>query len=183
MVNAALHTAAAAVQLPALALAVRQPWAWAIVAGHKHLENRSAKAISFMVPVRGRRAIHASKGMTQAEYAEAAEFMADQGIACPPAADLIRGAIIGSVDVTDWTKFSTDPWFFGPRALVLRNALACEPIASVGALGYFRWTPSYGAIEAPLPWMLPKVAKVFKAAQETTPDLFGPDMFGPRDPS
>lgn len=178
MTPAALHTAAAAVQLPEMALSVRQPWAWAIVAGHKHLENRSAKAISFMVPVRGRRAIHAAKGMTQAEYAEAYEFMRGQGVICPPPGALIRGAIIGSVDVIDWTKFSTDPWFFGPRALVLRNARACEPIASVGALGYFRWKPSFGAIEAPLPWMLPKAAKAFKAAAESTPDLFGQ-----RDPS
>ena len=47
--------------LPQLALSVRQPWAWAIIHGGKPLENRSQGAIDYMRPLRGRRAIHAAK--------------------------------------------------------------------------------------------------------------------------
>jgi hypothetical protein len=39
------------IDLPRLAISVRQPWAWAIIHGGKPLENRTAGAIKFMVPL------------------------------------------------------------------------------------------------------------------------------------
>lgn len=151
--------------LPDLALSVRQPWAWAIIHGGKPLENRSAKSVSFMVPLRGRRAIHAAKGMTREEYDEARTFMAGLGIACPAPAQLLRGGIIGSVDVVGAVRQSDSPWFFGPCALALQNPQACPFVPAVGALGYFRWTPADPSIvPPPARWM---------GAPEPVPDLFG----------
>lgn len=142
--------------IPDIAISVRQPWAWAIIYANKDMENRTAKAISFMVPLRGRKAIHAAKGMTREEYESARDFMAELGITCPPPAELQRGGIIGSVEVVDQASFSTSPWFLGPRALVLRNPRPTIFTPSVGALGYFKWKPADASIvpEAAL-WMLP----------------------------
>lgn len=142
-------------EFPSRALAVRQPWAWAIIHGGKNIENRGHVAITKggMRPVRI--AIHASKGMTRDEYVHAYDFMRSIGVVCPPAGALIRGAIIGSVHVVEIVTRSNSPWFFGPRGLVLRDPEACEPRACSGALGYFDWKES-DAIEQPLKWMLPK---------------------------
>lgn len=95
--------------------------------------------------------------MTQDEYAFARDFMADIGVACPPPADLVRGAIIGAVTVVEIVKSHWSPWWMGPCGLVLANPEACEPIPAVGALGYFRWSPSGGVIDAAKRWMGPKV--------------------------
>lgn len=141
--------------LPELALAVRQPWAWAILFGGKPVENRSQAAITNGAMGIRRIAVHASKGMTREEYQEAADFMKSIGVACPPAHELVRGGIIGSVFVVGVVKRHTSPWFFGPLGLVLRDPKPCEPIAAVGALGYFRWSASGGALEQPNRWMLP----------------------------
>lgn len=141
------------IDLPELALAVRQPWAWAIIHGGKPLENRTVGAIKFMVPLVGRRAIHASKGMTRDEYESAREFIEEQGLICPAPAELQRGAIIGTVKVTGVVKDSTSPWFFGPRALVLEDPQPCEFVPAIGELGYFKWQRAAAAPEA-LPWML-----------------------------
>ena len=145
--------------LPELAIAVRQPWAWAIIYGGKALENRGPKAISFMVPLTGLRCIHAAKGMTRDEYEDARAFMHKLGVECPAPADLLRGGIIGTVEVTGYVTRSSNPWFFGPRALVLSNPRPCEFTPATGALGYFRWKPA-DAVSVPPParWMLPKPA-------------------------
>lgn len=153
--------------LPEIAISVRQPWAWAIIHGGKPLENRSAKAISFMVPLRGRRAVHSSKGLTREEYESAAEFMAGLGITVPPAIELKRGGVIGSINVTGAISESASPWFFGPRALVLEDPQPCDFIPAVGQLGYFRWKPADPSIvPAPARWM------GGKASSPKTGDLF-----------
>lgn len=82
--------------LPRLALSVRQPWAWAIIHAGKDIENRSWQAVNHGLRVRGRIAIHAAKGLARREYERASEFMASIGVTCPPAADLLRGGIVGS---------------------------------------------------------------------------------------
>ena len=117
--------------LPPLALSVRQPWAWAIIHAGKSIENRSAGMIRHLNPVLGPRAIHAAKGMTREEYEHARDFI---GVECPAPAKLLRGGIIGSVDVVGVVKQSDSPWFFGPRGLVLRAPKPCEFIPAVGAL-------------------------------------------------
>lgn len=145
--------------LPTLALSVRQPWAWAIIHAGKDIENRSWRAVNHGLTKRGRVAIHASKGMTREEYVDASEFMLKLRIECPPARGLLRGGIIGSVDVVDVVTESDSPWFFGPRGLVLKGAEPCAFIPSVGALGYFTWTPADASVVAPpARWMLPPTA-------------------------
>ncbi len=151
----------AADDLPTLALAVRQPWAWAIIHAGKPIENRG---LAFehkrgYAGLKRRIAIHASSGMTRAEYLEGADFMATLGVQCPNPADLIRGGIIGAVTVIDVVRRSSSPWFFGPLGLVLAQAEACEPIPCSGQLGYFGWKPSGGELTPPAKWMMPATPK------------------------
>lgn len=143
--------------LPRLALSVRQPWAWAIIYGRKDIENRSWQAVNHGLRQRGRIAIHASKGMAREEYESACEFIVDRGLTCPAPAALLRGGIIGTVEVIDVVSESDSPWFFGPRGLVLRDPQSCDFIPSIGALGYFEWAPADPSIiPPPARWMLPK---------------------------
>lgn len=94
------------------ALSIRQPWAWlivrpdlpiaaraaAIAAGElKDVENRT-----WPTRYRGRVLIHASLGMTRAEYEDAKEFLWAYGgptIALPPFDQLQRGGIVGVTTV------------------------------------------------------------------------------------
>lgn len=132
-----------------------------------------------MVPVRGRKAIHASKGMSRDEYEDASEFMRRIGIACPPPAELQRGGIIGSVDVVDVVRESESRWFFGPRGMELANPEPCEFIPSVGSLGYFRWKRGEASIvPPPARWMLPKLEKPRNYRDEIAPRSVEPDLFG-----
>lgn len=139
------------IELPATALSVRQPWAWAIVHAGKDIENRSAAAVRHgMKP--GRIAIHASRGMTRDEYERAAAFMESIDVVCPRPDALVRGAIIGAVTVTEIVREHASPWFFGPRGLVLSGAAPCEPFPAAGMLGYFQWHCD-GEIATTPPWM------------------------------
>ncbi len=149
-------------QLPELALSVRQPWAWAIVAGHKTIENRSAGSIRAGNITCRTICIHAASGMREAEYRWAYWKMRQIGVSVPPPADLVRSAITGVVDVVDIIDHSTSPWFGGPFGLVLENARSIAPIPCKGELGYFRWEES-GEISTAPPWMHKYV----------TDDLFG----------
>lgn len=142
--------------LPELALSVRQPWAWSIIHAGKDIENRSWHAVNRGLLRRGRVCVHAAKGMTRSEYEDAADFMASIGVECPPPAELLRGGIIGVVNVVDVVKEHASRWFFGPRGLVLAGAEAVPFIPAVGALGYFRWSPGdVSIVPAPARWMQP----------------------------
>jgi hypothetical protein len=163
--------------IPDLALSVRQPWAWAIVCGFKDIENRSVGAITKgSLNRRGRFAIHASKGMTREEYLQGYEHMRRLGIACPPPGALPRGGIVGAVSIIDCVKQSDSPWFFGPRGLVLRNAVRYgAPTPCAGQLGFFKWQPSGGALDPPAKWMTARGDAPMPAAREgaaPAPDLF-----------
>jgi hypothetical protein len=157
--------------LPQLALSVRQPWAWAIIHAAKDIENRTWQAVNHGLKKRGRIAIHASKGMGKEEYEDARDFIneilaasPDFGMRCPAAIDLLRGGIVGSVDVVDVVTDSDSAWFCGPRGLVLRKPLSCEFVPSVGALGYFEWKPAdRSVVPQPAKWMLPIEPKAEKA--------------------
>lgn len=163
------------IDLPTIALSVRQPWAWAIIHGGKNIENRSHVAITKGGMSRRRIAIHASKGMTQEEYVHGYDFMRSIDVICPPPGALVRGAIIGAVSVVDIVTMSMSPWFFGPRGLVLRNPEVCDPLPASGALGYFEWKQG-GEIEKPLKWMLPKSEPTPPKPVEPSP-ASGPDLF------
>lgn len=159
-------------KIPLFALAVRQPWAWAIVHGGKRLENRSAPAVRNLLarvnlPVTI--AIHASLGMTRVEYWHAAHFMMDKlNLDCPAPNELQRGGIIGVARVVDVIKASDSPWFFGPRALVLEDVQPVPFIACTGALGFFDWRKAAnfdGQPNAPKKWMLPNGGSVTFAGE------------------
>lgn len=159
-------------KIPKLALSVRQPWAWAIIHAGKDVENRSWQAVNHGLRQRGRIAIHASKGMSREEYEDAADFMEKLRVKCPPPADLLRGGIIGSVEVVDVVCTSSSPWFFGPRGIVLRDPEVWTFIPSVGALGYFEWRQADSSVVSPpAKWMLPIVSSE-PAPKAPEPDLF-----------
>ncbi|MFN3226386.1 MAG: hypothetical protein ACE360_09075 [Hyphomicrobiales bacterium] len=141
--------------LPPLALSVRQPSAWAIIHGGKVIENRSKGSIRSGNMDCRRIAIHAAVGLTEKEYRWSLHKLHELGVACPPPADLPRGAIIGSVNVVDIVSRSESPWFSsrpGNQGLVLENPVPCDPIPSKGKLGYFSWERA-GQLAEPAPWM------------------------------
>lgn len=139
--------------LPSLALSVRQPWAWAIVAGYKPIENRTLGAIRSGGMVPGRICIHAAKGLKRKEFEWGHWRLEKHGVTCPRPETLVRGAIIGVATVTDIVDRSDSPWFGGPYGLCLEDATEVEPIPCPGALGYFKWQRG-GDIASPQPWML-----------------------------
>jgi hypothetical protein len=128
------------IDLPALAISVRQPWAWALLYGGKDIENRNAHAVKFMKE-RGPIALHASSGMTRREYEWAAAHMKTIGVDCPSAQFLPRGGIIGIIDITDIVKESSSPWWIGPRGLIVRNPRPVDFIPCQGQVGFFPWKP------------------------------------------
>ena len=108
------------------ALTIHQLWAWAILAGHKTIENRT-----WSTNYRGPLAIHA--GASRASCDESAAFIRQLGIEPPPVSELTFGAVIGVCDVVDVISMAdkgrligrspllTSPWFEGPFGFVLAN--------------------------------------------------------------
>jgi hypothetical protein len=125
--------------LPDIALSVRQPWAWAIVAGHKKIANRSAGSIRAGRMSCRRIAIHAASGLKQDEFDWGVWRLQKHGVVCPRPDQLPRGAIIGAVDVVKIVSKSHSEWFGGQTGLVLENAEQCDPIPAKGELVYFAW--------------------------------------------
>lgn len=130
------------------ALTVRQPWAWAIIHGHKDVENR-VQAWSYRGPL----AIHAGLALFEQHNLAATVHRAAQGTETPT--DLKYGGIIGVVDLVDvhvswqtsdgpccdsvWAQYAEGPT--KPVVhLVLENPRPLpRPIAARGQLGL--WTP------------------------------------------
>lgn len=123
------------------ALTVQQPWAWAIVAGHKLIENRGQRTHH-----RGRIAVHAARRYDLG----AVEWIGDKtGIAVPE--DLVRGAVIGEVSIVDCIAegeasppmdMQGDPWgvCFPGFKWILADPVAYEnPVLAKGQLGLWRW--------------------------------------------
>ena len=76
------------------AIALRQPFAWAVIYGGKDVENRSLNAPRQFKAAVGRHVfVHASKTMTRAEYEDAVEFMRKIGVACPHPDELQFGGV------------------------------------------------------------------------------------------
>lgn len=147
--------------IPHFALSIRQPWAFAVAAGWKGIENRDWRKPNPGLGFRGRVALHASSGMTRREYEDARDFIRLRGHECPPAHELVRGALIGTAEIADIVRQSDNPWFFGRIGLVMRGArLLSEPIPCSGALGFFQWKHG-GEIARPAKWMLPAPALEF----------------------
>jgi hypothetical protein len=121
------------------ALSIRQPWAWLIVAGHKDIENRS-----WSTKFRGRVLIHAGKGMTDAEFEEAAVTFA---MICPPdrfqlaeMAKAPRGGIVGVATISDCIPASrrASPWHAeGAFGFQITDARPLPFVPCKGMLGFF----------------------------------------------
>jgi hypothetical protein len=117
-------------------ISIRQPWAWLIVHGSKRIENRT-----WRTNYRGPILIHASSGLTRAEYESAVQFMTDRQILpafLPRPEELERGGIIGRAEVIDCISESSDPWFMGPVGHVLANVQPLEFRKLKASLGYFK---------------------------------------------
>lgn len=122
------------------ALSFIQPWAWLIVHGHKDVENRT-----WFSQYEGPLLVHASKGMTRAQYAAAAEVVdsinrtrpPEAAIALPPSSAIDRGGIVGRVTMVTCRTRVDSPWFFGPYGFVLRNAEPLPFRPFKGMLGFF----------------------------------------------
>ncbi|MEO0633766.1 MAG: hypothetical protein AAFY52_06505 [Pseudomonadota bacterium] len=138
--------------LPRLALSVRQPSAWAIIAGHKPIENRSRGAIRAGLMALGRICLHAAAGLKEEEFRYLYWRLGQHGVQCPHPLDLPRGAIIGTVEVTGIITESDSEWFGGKAGLTLADPEPIAPVPAPGALGYFEWAPG-GALAAPAKWM------------------------------
>lgn len=150
--------------LPKLALSVRQPWAHCIVAGWKPVENRSWRRGNPGLNFRGDLAIHAATGMTRDEYEDCAHLCRAIGFKCPAPAELLRGGIVGVATIIDIVTEMDDPWFSGPKGLVVDNARPVEFIPVGGRLGFFDWRDllpfaKNGKPVVPAKWMLPQVPK------------------------
>lgn len=114
------------------ALSIRQPWAWLIVHGGKDIENRS-----WHTKFRGRFLVHAGKGCTGEEYAEAYRFARTIGVLLPRLEDLDRGGIIGSVELVDSLDTSGSAWYMGQKAFVLQAPQPLPFLAYKGQLSFF----------------------------------------------
>ena len=141
--------------LPLNTLSVRQPWAWALCAGHKDVENRTWA----MTRPPGWCAIHAAKGLTKLEYNICRYYVEDTfGLTVPPPADLVRGAVIGVVYFERGVRDSTSKWAEPAcHHFVVRRGSAMmlrDPIPVRGKLGFFNWKQHREQkIAPPLPWM------------------------------
>lgn len=135
------------------ALSIRQPWAWLIIRPDligsarvaalasseiKDIENRS-----WPTRVRGRFLIHASKGMTRAEYEEAEDPLWASGgptIELPPFEQLERGGIVGAatIDACVHPVDRTSKWHVdGAFGFHLVDARPVPFVACKGALQFF----------------------------------------------
>lgn len=128
-------------------LSIRQPYVWAILAGHKRVENRS-----WSTPYRGPVLLHASLRLDQ----EGAHWMqADMRLRVP--AELPVGGVIGVctlVDVIEEDKGRRfGPWFCGPYGWVLRDPVALrEPVGLAGKLKLWKASPEViAAVNQQLP--------------------------------
>lgn len=94
-------------KMPVMCLSIRQPWAWLIIHSHKDIENRTWGS-----SYRGPLLIHAGKGMTRQEYADARDFMNDiriPTIRLPAYEELARGGIVGTATLVDCVYVSESP--------------------------------------------------------------------------
>lgn len=120
--------------LPKLALSVRGPWWWLILHANKDIENRD-----WPTKFRGTIFLHASKGMTRAEYEDGDDMLwLDPGAELPPYEKLERGGIVGTVEIADCVTDSDSEWFFGKYGFVLRNPKPLPFAPCKGSLGFFK---------------------------------------------
>jgi hypothetical protein len=89
------------------ALSVRPPWAWAILNAAKDVENRTWKTT-----IRGTIAVHSSQTMSRPYYEWALEEIKKValGAKVPPYDEMVRGAIVGLVDIIECKEHTNSKW-------------------------------------------------------------------------
>lgn len=112
-------------------LTIRQPWASAIFRAGKDVENRRR-----LTHYRGRLWIHAARCRRRDE----ADQWADHSGLWLPGEPLMRGVILGCVDLVDWVQDSRSPWALVGHYhwLLRRPMLLARPIPAPGNLS-FAW--------------------------------------------
>jgi hypothetical protein len=125
------------------ALTICQPWAWAIAAGHKLVENRG-KPFSYRGPL----AIHAGLSRTwlERERPFACEWPDLYGVDFPAKDELVFGAVVAVAELYDCVKVEEigqlpgGRWASGPWCLLLRDIRKLpQPVPCKGQLGL--WVP------------------------------------------
>ncbi len=118
------------------AISIRQPWAWLIVEGGKDIENRQ-----WLTRFRGNILIHAAKGCTKQEYADALDFVRgfnpELASRIPNLDRLHKGGIVGMTAITDCVSSSKSKWFAGEFGFVLAKSYPLPFRAMRGMLGIF----------------------------------------------
>ncbi|VVE90768.1 ASCH domain-containing protein [Pandoraea bronchicola] len=129
------------------ALSVRQPWAWLIVNGFKDIENRT-----WRTGFRGRVLVHASKGMTRAEYEDVEDFLryavAGPRITLPVFDELDRGGIVGAATIIDCIppERASSAWHMEDQfGFEISDARTIPFVPCKGALGFFDVPPDVAA--------------------------------------
>jgi len=109
------------------ALSIHQPWAWAILHAGKNVENRSRRTTH-----RGPLLVHASKSRASYDAHDPEKWLERYGVALPAWEELVKGAIVGQVEVVDCVpveQLSSVAWASGPWCWVLQNPRAlAEPV-------------------------------------------------------
>ena len=115
-------------------LTICQPWAWAILAGHKTVENRNW-ATRYTGPL----VIHS--GASRAWMREGLEFLERRGLR-PKREELVMGSLLGVVQLTDCSgvaQHQANPYAFGPICWeMLQPRRFEEPVPYKGQLGIWR---------------------------------------------
>jgi hypothetical protein len=111
------------------ALSIRQPWAWAIVAGHKDVENRT-----WTTRYRGPLLIHASTKVDRAGI----DIIRSRRVVLPD--ELTVGALIGYANLADVVTSSRSRWALdGHYHFLLTDPVMFKtPVACAGRLGLFQ---------------------------------------------
>jgi ASCH domain len=109
------------------ALSIRQPWAWAVAAGHKRVENRT-----WSTSYRGPLAIHAARVLERHASATVARLAGE-----PVPEGLALGAVIAVAHLIEVVQSFDDPWFVGPYGFVLANVRPIAPVLCIGQQRFF----------------------------------------------
>lgn len=126
----------------AVALSIRQPWAYLIIHAQKDVENRE-----WPTRVRGRVLIHASKTMTRADYQACALYCSGlpegtlpKDFWFPTFEELKsqQGGIVGVMNIVDCVTHSKSEWFCGPYGFVIDAASTLPFHPTKGMLGFFQ---------------------------------------------
>ena len=105
-------------------LAIKQPWANAIIYCGKNIENRT-----WDTRYRGKFFVHASKSIDK---------NAPQWVWDLTGRNLQTGGIIGSVELIDVIEKSDSKWFQGPYGFILSNPQPMLLLPQKGQLNFFK---------------------------------------------